>query len=169
MNAKLLAPEHVGKSRRRKSESRAIISRCAASEHHLCGAERREDLRGEEVISQHQASDLERFQVKGGKPRVNQGRSELSIMLSTFASRPNAPSSTQTTSSWQRHSLEDGSWPSGEQTSPSTLPIAASSPLKSACGPPRSCGGLDDWWLTQLLAGVPQGQQWLGRCECAVP
>ena len=49
--------------------------------------------------------------------------------------------------------LEDGLWPSWEQTFPSTLPTAASSRLKSASGPTRSCSALDNWWLTQLLAG----------------
>ena len=102
-------------------------------------------------------------------------------MLPPFAS-PSVPSSAPTISSWPRHSSQDGSWSSwertfGERTFPSALPTASSSPLKSVCGLPRSCGDADDRRLMQLLAGGqadqrnldPRGQQWLYRCECAVP
>src|SRR5271166_7120319 len=97
----------------------------------------------------------------------------------TSSSQPNELSSSPTTSSWPQRSSLDGPSSSRRQTSSektyaSTLPSAASWPRKSVYGLPRSCVALR---LRHLLMGghaeqenrVLQGQQWHGRCECAVP
>src|SRR5271166_29430 len=97
----------------------------------------------------------------------------------TSSSQPNGLSSSLTTSSWPQHSSPGGpsssrertSW---EQTCAATLPNVASWLLRSAYGLLRSCV---DRRLKRSLAGglaeqenrVRQGQQWHGRCECAVP
>src|SRR5271157_618859 len=95
------------------------------------------------------------------------------------SSQPNGLSSSLTASSCPQRSSLDGpsssreptSW---EQTCPSALPIVASWLLRSAYGLPHSCADLR---LKRSLAGgpaerenpVPQGRQWHGRCDRAVP
>src|SRR5271157_68955 len=99
-------------------------------------------------------------------------------MLSPFASQPSAPSSMPTTSSWQRHSLENGFWPSWELTFPSIWPIVVSSLPRSACGLPRSCDALGDQRLKQPLEGgrveqrlgspVLPALRWLAQYGCVL-
>jgi hypothetical protein len=84
--------------------------------------------------------------VKGWKARVNQPPdSDVKTLGYAFAFFRAAQRAflTPITFSWQRHSLEDGFYPSWEQTFPSTLPNAVSSLLKSACGPMHLYGHVE--------------------------
>ena len=113
-----------------------------------CFPKDEEDIVDHFPVLSRSCDDISRRSASGSRMLHRQGMEgdrkprpavlRLCTMPSTFSSPPNAPSLTQTTFFWQRHSLDGGFWPSWERTCPSTLPNAVSSLLKSACGPMHS-------------------------------